>query len=472
MKKSKLILSIIVLFISICTYTKVYGGVNISQTSVEVNIEESKTVTLSASNATGTVYTSSSNSSIAIVSSENWIEDGKSINITITGKSAGSATITVNGIVSDNAGNDAPYSKTINVTVRGSNQGGTTTQPPEEKPNQGGTTTNPPVTPKPTEKSTVATLSDLGILPNDFKGFKSNTYSYSVEVPNEVEKIEIYAKPAKGQEGKQKISGHGANKILKVGSNKFEINVTAEDGKTTKKYTIDVIRKAKEDDQTPPITEEPPEEQPTDEQPIEEGFGLTELKIEGITLSPEFQTDKYEYKIDLKEDISKLNITTIATHPDTVVEVLGNENLIEGENIITIIVKPISEEDAMEKKNATYQIIVNKSIIENTNTLNEIAGITTKEPNWEQNNTIKIIIVVVSVVILLAIISAVVIINIKKNRKYITFDEMEEQEEINGDEEFLEENNNDEKHYEESSEDYYEDEVLEKRKPSKGKRFK
>ena len=79
-------------------------------------------------------------------------------------------------------------------------------------------------------KSSVATLGNLGIKPNDFKGFTPSKISYSTTVPDNVSSIEIYA--TKGQSG-QTISGTG-KKQLKDGQNNFEIKVTAEDEKTTK----------------------------------------------------------------------------------------------------------------------------------------------------------------------------------------------------------------------------------------------
>ena len=44
------------------------------------------------------------------------------------------------------------------------------------------------------KKSTNANLSDLGITPNDFKGFSPTTLNYAVTVPNNVDKVSVYAK--------------------------------------------------------------------------------------------------------------------------------------------------------------------------------------------------------------------------------------------------------------------------------------
>ena len=117
--------------------------------------------------------------------------------------------------------------KSVNVSKTSSNTSNST----EQKNNQSNQ-----------EKSNNANLSNLGIRPNDFSGFSPTKTSYSVTVPNEVESVEVYA--GKGQNG-QKISGTGS-KTLKEGLNTFNITVTAEDGKTTKTYTLNIVRKEQE----------------------------------------------------------------------------------------------------------------------------------------------------------------------------------------------------------------------------------
>ena len=80
--------------------------------------------------------------------------------------------------------------------------------------------------------STDATLKNLGIKPHDFSGFRKATTSYSVTVPNDTEKITIYAQAT---DSKASVTGTGS-KTLKVGKNTFSVKVTAEDKKTTKTY--------------------------------------------------------------------------------------------------------------------------------------------------------------------------------------------------------------------------------------------
>lgn len=423
----------ILLIFTINNYSKAATASIQCSSSAEVNTPITISVTGSA--VQWNLNLKVNGQSIATNSELDNVEGNKTISFSgkYTPTAEGNLTVTLEGSVTEASDggtvkNFAP--KTINVTKK-TNEGNNS--------NSGVQMT--PTTPTVTEKSNVATLANLGITPNDFSGFKSNTFNYNVEVPNETESVEVYAK--KGHSG-QTISGTGTKK-LNEGVNKLEVIVTAEDGTTKKTYTINVTRKAKEE--TP---EENTQENP-EEQPMEEFFGLSELKIEGYELEPQFQTDVYEYKINLKEDIQKFNITTLATEENSTIEITGNENLIEGENIITITVKGENED-----KIATYQIIVNKTIpaIENTIDL---------ESDHQQMIS-KIVIVSIALAVILLIIIIAIIVKIKKSRtsnsSYIPYENI------------LESNGNSEDEIQEDGEIEVIDEEPKRKKRSKGKRFK
>lgn len=87
--------------------------------------------------------------------------------------------------------------------------------------------------------------------------------------------------------------------------------------------------------------------------------GLASLKIEGAELSPEFDTNKYDYTLKYIGEDTKLQIETIATESYYEVEIIGNKNLKEGENLITILVSDSDGENV-----ATYQLTVNKSLVD------------------------------------------------------------------------------------------------------------
>lgn len=236
------------------------------------------------------------------------------------------------------------------------------------------------------ENKSEAGLKNLGIRPKeyDFSGFKKDTTSYSVEVPNEVTEIDVYAEPVSS---KAQITGTG--KItLNEGLNKVEVKVTAEDG-TEMVYTIEVTRVAS-----------------TTEEVIENNkeLLLSSLSIKNFSLSPKFDPETYEYTLGIKEDIDSLEIEAKANNSNATVEIVGNENLKDGENIITILVS-----NAETEEYATYQIIVNK------NTQSEVAGIV----NWLEPSTwgLKEKIIIGIAVLLIVVIVVAIIIKIKLAKK-------------------------------------------------------
>src|SRR5699024_4985161 len=105
------------------------------------------------------------------------------------------------------------------------------------------------------------------------------------------------------------------NDNLLMGENTVEIKVTAEDG-TVKTYKINVTKG----------------EAAT--------IGLEELTIEGYTLNPAFSSDVYEYTLEINDtSVTSLPINAKASTEGANVEIIGNEQLIIGENIITILVR-------------------------------------------------------------------------------------------------------------------------------------
>lgn len=198
-------------------------------------------------------------------------------------------------------------------------------------------------------KSSDASLSDLGIKPNDFKGFKSGTTSYKTTVPEDVAEVEVYAKTTSS---KATVTGTGKKK-LENGTNKVEVIVTAENG-TKKTYTIEITREGKnEETATTAQTEE------TTAANENIGDGLSSLKIEDLKIEPDFKTNIYEYRVKYIGEKEKLDIEAKTTNSNYKVEITGNNELKEGENIITILVS-----DANSNNIATYQVIVNKSLVD------------------------------------------------------------------------------------------------------------
>ena len=187
--------------------------------------------------------------------------------------------------------------------------------------------------PEEEKKSDNANLKSLvvenyDIIPN----FSSDVTEYTLDVTSEVTELSIKAEP---EDSKATVTIKG-EKELKDGENTIIISIDAEDG-TTKLYEIKVTKK--------------------------EGttFGLTSLKIKDAKI--EFKPDVYNYSINVKSDVDILEIQAVASEEDAIVEITGNEELKEGENIITIIV---SSKDG--EKKATYQIKATKEAVKEEKT--------------------------------------------------------------------------------------------------------
>lgn len=411
-------------------------------------------VTIS-SDCIGKVSLSASNGTVSTGSV--WVEGSASATVTVG--SSGTTTISARAIdMSDSAGNAVSPSGSTTITIASSSSSSGSSSSSNSSNNNGsnsGATSNN----NSTSKSNVATLSNLGIRPNDFSGFNANKTSYSTEVPNNVESIEIYAN--KGQSG-QTISGTG-KKTLKEGANTFNVVVTAEDGKTKKIYTITVTRKAKDNNSTEnatnnETTNEITEEVTETEDSAKPSFGLTKLSISGLELQPQFQTDIYEYKIDLKENLDKLDIDAVATQENANIEISGNENLQEGENIITILVKGENEDE-----NVAYQIIVNKVL----------------EQEKETPNKEKIIAISGIIALILIIVIIFIVIKVKKSKEgeFVPYENLFDTTKKNDGIDMFETSNNPvqiDENLKNKGVDNFEDEEIQvkHKKHPKGKRFK
>ncbi|MEI3394770.1 MAG: cadherin-like beta sandwich domain-containing protein [Clostridia bacterium] len=418
-KYIKEILSIMFFIAIIWFLTNVSNAASISLTPSKATAEAGENVNVTvSSDCVGRVNLTVSNGKIS--TNKVWIEGGtQTVTVTVGNSGTTSITASAQDNMLSNNGVDVPVSAiTKSISIKSatiSNNNGKSSDISNSD------------TQKTQTKSNVATLSNLGIKGQyDFTGFTSSKTSYSVTVPNDVESVEIYA--SKGQNG-QKISGTGV-KQLQEGVNAVNVVVTAEDGKTTKTYTVNIERKALEEN-----TEEQTEE--TQESTT---FGLKDLKVEGMELTPEFNTDTYSYTVQLTEDKSSLGLTTIATDEKASIEVNGNEDLKDGENIITIIVK-----DETGEKTVTYQITVNKTVSNNEKTEATVQNINNSKKK-------KILILVCGVIFIILII--VIIMVIKKKKDSNNGDYYQSNIEI-------QDNNTSELKYEEP-----------KKKHSKGKRFK
>lgn len=205
----------------------------------------------------------------------------------------------------------------------------------------------------------------LGGLTVDVEGlspeFNKDTDNYTLQVGSDVEALQITATP---EDEKATVQVQG-NENLQEGENTVTITVTAEDG-TTKVYTITVNKGNVEQVAS---------------------LGLSTLTIAGIDMEEVFSPTTYEYTIEINEDVTQLDITAEANEEGATVEIVGNQDFQEGENIVSIIVKSADGEETV-----TYQLTINKN-----------SAVATENNNQAQNLIFICLFVGIAVVILIVV---------------------------------------------------------------------
>ena len=145
-------------------------------------------------------------------------------------------------------------------------------------------------------------------------------------------------------------------------------------------------------------------------------------KLVELPLSQEFNTDILEYTLeDLESNIQSLRVDVLANSANVEIEIIGNENLVSGENIIKIVLKRSIE--GAEPEEVLYLVKVNKKEAVKEA---KIMGIYKNVKNWFQglpsaigsvfqNNTREIMIGLLLVCIVAMIgLSIYIVIDYKK----------------------------------------------------------
>ena len=140
--------------------------------------------------------------------------------------------------------------------------------------------------------------------------FNKNNLTYTVIVPEDITSIKINAEP-EAEGAIVRISG---NTRLAKQENNVTVRVTAADG-TSRAYSIIVLKNP------------------------EVNLKLNSLQIEGIDLEPEFKEDNFFYSASLIDnELTNLNVNAVANDETANIEVIGANNIVDGENLINIIV--------------------------------------------------------------------------------------------------------------------------------------
>lgn len=385
----------------------------ISNSSVTLDVEKTTTININASTHTGRINITSSNSNVASVNTNSIWAENNSQSITISAKSEGTATITISGELFDTTINgEQKYTQTISVTVNKVKEEKPVTPEPEPEPEQ--PTEKPTVDPKPetekpvveekpnftdTNKTMYAAKDNMNLRASWSTSSKATTIKKGTELKvtatsdNKVNEYIWYRVTYNGQ-------------TLYVASNLLTTTKPEEEKKQEEKP----VEEPKKDSE---VTTE----KTTSNETSKATKGLKGLEIEGLTLEPKFSANIYEYKVILKENLKELKINAELAVENSTITVAGNQELQEGENILTIIVY-----NAKKEVEATYQIIVNKSTLDLSST-DKMLQIGTKEA------TRNLIIFIASLAVAIIVLIIVLVIKHRNDYEYYEEDEYTDSEE-------------------------------------------
>lgn len=174
--------------------------------------------------------------------------------------------------------------------------------------------------------------------------FNKGTTSYTVNVSNNVDKVNIAATL---EDSKAKIISGLGDVILSVGNNPISVVVQAENGEK-KTYGVNIVRGAA----------------------ASNNANLSGLSVGSGTLSPVFDPNNTSYKVTVDNNVSNLDINALTSDPKSKVTISGNKNLSVGKNNVLV---EVTAEDGSKK---VYTIEVTKKAPASSN-----QGTTTKPSN-------------------------------------------------------------------------------------------
>lgn len=403
-KIEKILYIIILAFLLVMAKSITVQAASVSLSSSTLEPVEGETVTVRASVTAGAwnlQFTGANkNETIYGYTNEN-ANSSASKTITFTAGSAGTSyKFTLTGDMTDiSASNSEAVNESITITVKTpvvKPEPETPTTPQEPEKPTTPTTPQQPQTPEKTKElefkkvdETVYTTKSVNI--RDSYSLSSNVKG-TLEEGTSVKRIGFSTSSA---------DGYKWSKIIYNGKTYYAVSsmLTTTEPKKTEK------------EPEKPVEQEEPTQEPEENKEVttvEQGEGLKELTISGIELEPGFNTNVFEYTAKLTADVSTLQIETKATSENYKVVVAGNDNLVDGENLITVIVYD-------EKSNvvAMYQITVIKSAVDQ----DEIEGILANIKEKETMRKIALNSVLVLIIVLIVIYIAVYIKAVKTKKR-------------------------------------------------------
>ena len=208
--------------------------------------------------------------------------------------------------------------------------------------------------------------------------FDKQTINYSINEDINVSSVMI---KAMAEDERATITGDGKVE-LQSGENNLKIDVKAENG-TERTYFIRLNKKIEKGQ--PKLDE------------LKINAIMSDGKSEEIEISPEFKKDTFEYKCEVYNETTSIKLNAIAEN-DSNVEITGNADLKEGNNVVTVKVQAESGEESV------YKINVYRKEKQEQETV-----------NTEENSSVKIIVPILVMVLVVIIIG----IFAKKDKKRV-----------------------------------------------------
>ena len=197
--------------------------------------------------------------------------------------------------------------------------------------------------------------------------FYRETFEYTVEnLPEDIVELEINAT---AEDERAHISGLGVVS-LNPGENRIQIEVTAEN-ENVREYVLIVNRK---------------------QDLVESDLRLTTLEISQINKNGEFSTleipfdkETFEYDVEVDNDIVDLDVNPTVEREGIIVEITGEKNLKDGENIVSITLTAQNDENIQ----TNYVVKVNRK-----------SGMEVSANVGQEDETWKIVVIGISLLIL------------------------------------------------------------------------
>lgn len=176
----------------------------------------------------------------------------------------------------------------------------------------------------------VLRLNKEGMIPD----FNKNVFEYYLTIPNDIQDVDVLA-ISENANASINISG---NTNLKEGLNDIIIQVVSEDGTQNKVYTIHTTKTSN----------------------IQlANTNLEILAIENVLLNPAFDINEINYKTEVSNETTNLNVLAVPENENAHIEISGKDNLKEGNNLVKVLVVA---PNGFTKKN--YQIEVYRRNLE------------------------------------------------------------------------------------------------------------